>query len=235
VSSTDVYGYPTIPTYESDPLSDVGLPYNRSKMMGDQLVSDFSRRTGLPVTTVRPATIFGPRSKDWVLELCHQLILRRAITIDGGHAPAGLVYVDDVADAMIQLANNPSTIGQAFNIVDPEVFSWREYFSAMADAIGAPRPSIDLTGRIGMAAATLSEFVCRTMRRRNRPLITRHLIFLLSRSQNYPICRLKNAIRTFPLIGLEQGLIDTKKWLSIHGEKSMTHLIYHVDNADALG
>src|SRR2546430_8898415 len=49
---------------ESHPLTDVGLPYNRSKCQGEEVVWEASRRSGLPVTVVRPATIYGPRSKD---------------------------------------------------------------------------------------------------------------------------------------------------------------------------
>src|SRR5437879_5045177 len=64
VSTTDVYGYPVEPCDESYPLTDVGLPYNRTKCQGEKCVWQASRR-GLPVTVVRPATIYGPRSKDF--------------------------------------------------------------------------------------------------------------------------------------------------------------------------
>src|SRR5262249_23053103 len=155
--------------------------YNRSKIMGDELVSEFARRTGLPTTIVRPGTIFGPRSKDWVVELCRQIKLRRALTIDGGCVPAGLVYVDDVIDGMIRLAGNPSTVGRAFNIVDPDIFSWREYFCVIADAIGEDGPTLNLGSRTAAAIATANEFLWRALGRRERPLLTRHLVFLLSR------------------------------------------------------
>ncbi len=60
VSTTDVYGYPRVPCAESAPMRDVGLPYNRTKIQGEEAVWRAHREHGLPVTVVRPATIYGP-------------------------------------------------------------------------------------------------------------------------------------------------------------------------------
>ncbi|RMF24198.1 MAG: NAD-dependent epimerase/dehydratase family protein, partial [Deltaproteobacteria bacterium] len=59
VSTTDVYGYPRRPCDESYGFHDVGLPYNRSKGLGEQEVWRVHRQIGLPVTVVRPASIYG--------------------------------------------------------------------------------------------------------------------------------------------------------------------------------
>src|SRR5262249_42866005 len=74
VSTTDVYGYPLSGCDETHPIRDVGLPYNRSKAIGDRIAMQFHQRTGLPVTVVRPATVFGPESKDWCTEIARLLV-----------------------------------------------------------------------------------------------------------------------------------------------------------------
>jgi nucleoside-diphosphate-sugar epimerase len=91
VSTTDVYGYPAVPCDESHPLTDVGLPYNRTKCQGEECVWEASRR-GLPVTVVRPATIYGPRSKDFVIEIAKLIRQGTMAVVDGG-APRWLCYV----------------------------------------------------------------------------------------------------------------------------------------------
>ena len=213
VSTTDIYGYPIEPCDESCGFRDVALPYNRSKGAGDRLALDFGRRTGLPVTVVRPATIFGPRSKDWVDELARLLIARRALTIAGGRSLAGLVYVDDVADAMTSLAHVSSAVGEAFNIVDPTPVTWRSYFDAIADAVGAPRARLDVGPRTAMMLGALCELAYQLMRVRSRPLFTRHVVYLLSRSQHYDSRKLSNAIPSFPKIGVARGVEMTATWL----------------------
>lgn len=213
VSTTDIYGYPRQPCDEHRGFVDVGLPYNRSKGQGDRLALEFARRTGLPVTVVRPATIFGPRSKDWVVELGHHLRAGRAMTVDRGRIAAGLVYVDDVADAMTRLAAMPSAAGEAFNIVDAEPMSWRQYFDYLADALGVARARIDIPATAALGLALVSEAAYRALRIKSRPLVTRHVVLTLSRPQNYDAAKLRAAVPDFPATGLARGLAQTAAWL----------------------
>ena len=60
VSTTDVYGYPVRPRTEEEPLVDAGLPYNQTKRLAEMAVWQAAREHSLPVTIVRPATIYGP-------------------------------------------------------------------------------------------------------------------------------------------------------------------------------
>jgi polyketide synthase len=214
VSTTDVYGYPETPGDESDALRDVGLPYNRSKGLGDALALRFGRDTGLPVTVVRPATIFGPGSKDWVVELSALLKAGWVVTIAGGAVPAGLVYVDDVAEAMIALAGNPTASGETYNIVDPQAMTWRAYFDRLADGLGVARPRLDLGARTAYGLGFLCETAFRALRISSRPLFTRHVVRLLSRNQHYDARKLTAAMSGFPVIGVEEGLARTLAWLA---------------------
>lgn len=213
VSTTDIYGYPKDPCDESYGFHDVGLPYNRSKGLGDRLALDFHRTTGLPVTVVRPATIFGPRSKDWVVELSRLLIAGHALTIAGGHSPAGLVYVDDVVRAMIGLAEMPGAAGEAYNVVDPGVVTWRVYFDALADGLGVARPRLDISRASAMALSRVGETAYRILGRTSRPLFTRHVVYLLTRNQQYDGAKLAKAIPEFPKLGVAAGLGLTLEWL----------------------
>jgi nucleoside-diphosphate-sugar epimerase len=214
VSTTDVYGYPETAGDETAKLRDVGLPYNRSKGLGDALALRFCRDTGLPVTVVRPATIFGPRSKDWVVELSQLLEAGWVVTIGRGAAPAGLVYVDDVVQAMIALAGDQAAIGEAYNIVDPQSMSWRNYFDRVADGIAVARPRFDLGPATAYALGFLCEGVYQALGMSSRPLFTRHVVRILSRDQHYDARKLQAAVKDFPAIGVEEGMARTLAWLT---------------------
>lgn len=218
VSTTDIYGYPATPVDESGGIVDTGLPYNRSKGLGDRLALDFHRRTGLPVTVVRPATIFGPRSKDWVIDLARHLAARRAPTVGGGKTAAGLVYVDDVVHAMTSLAAAPDAVGQAFNVVDPQPVTWRDYFDAIADAAGAPRTRFDLAPGVALALGGICEAAYRVIGMTARPLVTRHVVLLLSWNQQYDMKKLLRTVPAFPVVGVARGLEATATWLRARGE-----------------
>ena len=216
VSSTDIYGYPETPCGEDAGFRDAGLPYNRSKGEGERVALEFHRRTGLPVTIVRPGTIFGPRAKDWVVELCHLLITRQALTVAGGRTSVGLVFVDDVVGAMMALARNPEAIGQVYNVVDPESLSWRAYMEAMAVAIGVARPWLDIGRRPALAICYVCEGLYRAIGAKSRPLFTRHLLLLMTRSQHFPIDRLRSVLPGFPTVGLKRGLETTFAWVRMN-------------------
>jgi nucleoside-diphosphate-sugar epimerase len=213
VSTTDIYGYPEEACAESHGFHDSGLPYNRSKGEGDRVALDFHRRTGLPVTIVRPATIFGPRAKDWVVELSRLLLAGQALTVAGGNIAAGMVYVDDVAEAMMALATRPEAVGQAYNIVDPEPMSWRAYMDVFADALGVRRPRFNLARFPALIICLVCETVYRLLGLKSRPLFTRHLLFLMTRDQHFPIAKLTAVLPDFPVVGLRQGLATTLNWV----------------------
>jgi nucleoside-diphosphate-sugar epimerase len=213
VSTTDIYGYPEEACGEAYGFHDSGLPYNRSKGEGDRLALEFHARTGLPVTVVRPATIFGPRAKDWVIELTRLLRAGQALTIAGGGVPAGLVYVDDVAGAMMALAEAPEAIGQAYNVVDPERMSWRDYMDRFADALGVRRARFDMGRFPALILCLICETVYRLLGMKSRPLFTRHLLLLLTRDQQFPIGKLTAVLPGFPAVGLRDGLSATLDWV----------------------
>src|SRR5271157_1398162 len=86
VSTTDVYGYPRVPCDESNPTVDAGLPYNRTKRLGEECVWEARRSLGLPVTVVRPATIFGPRGRVFTADIARHIRQGSMAVIDGGRA-----------------------------------------------------------------------------------------------------------------------------------------------------
>ena len=153
VSTTDVYGYPVAAVDETYPITDVGLPYNRSKGLGEKKVWEFSRETGLPVTVIRPATIYGPRSLSIVAEIAAVLRKKQMALIDGGRVAAGLLYIDNAVDGILQAAQSQQTIGQAYNLRDENDETWRQFVSVLASGMGARQPWMNLpaTPALGLA------------------------------------------------------------------------------------
>ncbi len=212
VSTTDVYGYPDSPCDEDGPLVDTGLPYNRSKVMGERLVWDASRK-GIPVTVLRPATIYGPRSKDFAIELENLLRQGLMMHVNGGKSGGGFIFVDDVAEAMIAAAASPDTIGKAYNIAPETDSSWREYVESMASTLGLKRPWLNLPEGAAYGLGAACEAVFRTLGVKSRPPLTRHAVRLLSRSMSFPVGKARRDFGFAPKVGLQEGVRRTSAWL----------------------
>ncbi|NYF79667.1 NAD-dependent epimerase/dehydratase family protein [Granulicella arctica] len=213
VSTTDVYGYPAIPCDESAPTRDAGLPYNQTKRLGELAVWRAHQDHGLPVTIVRPATIYGPRGKDFTVEIATLLRQRLMATIDHGRAPGGFAYVDNVAEAMIAAAHHPATLGHAFNLSDGTHATWADYVKLFSQAIHAKPPWINLSFAAATNLASVLETPHRLLKLPGRPLLTRHAVQLLGINQEFPIAKAKETFGFAPKISLEEGIARSAAWL----------------------
>ena len=213
VSTTDVYGYPAEPCDESGALVDVGLPYNSTKILGEQSVWHYYERKRLPVTVLRPATIYGPRSRDFAVEITKRLRLRQMLLVDGGRVPGGFVYVDNVVDALLSAAESASSIGKAYNLRDETEESWRDYVQALADALDMPRPWLKLPFPAAYGTAAVFERLQLLLRLPGRPPLTRHAVLLLARNAAFPIERARNDLGFRSAVSFGEGLALTAAWL----------------------
>ena len=205
VSTTDVYGYPVHAGDETMPLCATALPYNRTKLLGDRLVQQAMATAALPATILRPASIYGPRGKAFVTDVVTLLRQRMMLLVNGGRARGGFVYVDDVCRALLLAAAAPAAAGEAYNLSSNDGTSWREYTSALARALGLPRPWLHLPFRAALALAAASE-VPHHLRLPGRPLLTRHAVYLLGRDQQYATTKARAQLGWSPQVSLEEGI-----------------------------
>jgi nucleoside-diphosphate-sugar epimerase len=213
LSTTDVYGYPTEACDESVAPRDVGLPYNRSKLLGEQAVLEWHKKTGLPVTVVRPVTVYGPRSKDWLVEIGKLLRTGKMMFVDDGNSRAGLLYIDNAVDGMIAAATSPRTNGQVYNLRDGSNETWREYVNALAAGMKLKPVKKSISSRMALGLARASEAVYGGLRIKSRPLLTRHAVYLMSRDQAYGIDRARQDLAFTPAVDFDAGLAASLAWL----------------------
>jgi nucleoside-diphosphate-sugar epimerase len=136
ISSTAVYGVPSVhPIGEDAPLVPVGS-YGRSKIDAEELCRQFGAR-GLEHVIIRPKTFIGAERLgvfeilfDWVREG------RRIYTIGSGRNRYQLLAVEDLVDAVVRAAERP-VAGRVFNIGAREFATVREDLQALIDHAGS--------------------------------------------------------------------------------------------------
>ena len=213
VSTTDVYGYPAVPCDETQPSVDAGLPYNQTKRLGELAVWKAYNDFALPITVVRPATIYGPRGKDFTVEIAALLRHRLMATIDSGKARGGFAFVCNVVDSMIEASVPKGTIGQAYNIADGTNASWDEYLRLFAAGLGYPAPWINFKTGTAVSLARVMEAIHKTLGISARPLLTRHAVKLLGIDQEFPIDKARRDFGFAPKIALEEGIARSVAWV----------------------
>ncbi len=204
VSTTDVYGYPERAGNESAPRRDVGLPYNSTKLRGEELAWQ-AARAGLPVTVIRPASIYGPGGKAFVTDIAALLRQRAMLLVEGGRAGGGFVSVAAVAPGRGRAARARDARGEAYNLSSVDGATWAAYSAALAGALGLPEPWLRLPFPAAMALAGMSELPYKTGLR-GRPPLTRHAVYLLGRDQQYSTAKARDQLGWSPRVGLEEGV-----------------------------
>lgn len=160
------------PSPDGRPLREDEAPrpvsaYGRSKLAGEEALR---REAGpVPWTIVRPPIVYGPEDAD-VLALI-RLARRRFVPVVGdGRGRYSVVYAEDLARGILELAAAPTTAGRAYFVADPETYDHRALFAAFGAAVGG-RPRLVRLPRVLATAAAAAGSALKPFLRRP-PLLT---------------------------------------------------------------
>lgn len=86
-------------------------PYGASKLAAEQVLAEFSSRSGNPVAIFRLPNVFGkwsrPNYNSAVATFCHHIARGQPIDIHDPDARLDLAYIDDVVEAFLALLATP--------------------------------------------------------------------------------------------------------------------------------
>ncbi|MEQ9692729.1 NAD-dependent epimerase/dehydratase family protein [Shimia sp. SDUM112013] len=111
--------------------------YARSKAECEARLLKLHKERDLPLVIARPGIVVGPGGplQHWGIGRWHGA---GAVRIWGrGHHNLPFVLNDDVADALILMAENEAAIGDSFNLIGEPMFTARGYFDAIHEALNA--------------------------------------------------------------------------------------------------
>ncbi|MCA9563932.1 MAG: NAD(P)-dependent oxidoreductase [Myxococcales bacterium] len=141
IATIGVYGEPKYTPMDEEGPKRPKNDYERTKKLGDDVVTQYQRHHGLPATILRPAPIYGPRSR-----YIHSDMFATAILMGSGAKTPALafndgtycqhVHVADVARACVLLMQKSETIGRAYNCGDLTPIKWNDLFDAIATMVG---------------------------------------------------------------------------------------------------
>ncbi|WP_435006242.1 NAD-dependent epimerase/dehydratase family protein [Tundrisphaera lichenicola] len=219
ISSTSAYGHPVEggpPIEETSPLGQRLWPvwdyYTRSKVESEQLLWKMLEELGLRLTVIRPSWLYGERDRTTLRRLVGRLRAGKVPLIGRGDNPLSAIYAGNVADAAILASNDPSSVGEAYNITHQGQITQKEFLNLFIEAIGAPplkrRISYDLT----FQAAFLVEALARARRRATPPLITRYATWLMGRRISYSTAKAESRLGWKPEVGNRDSIERSVRW-----------------------
>jgi nucleoside-diphosphate-sugar epimerase len=202
---------PDRPSKEDDPPRPVS-EYGKSKLAGEREVIG---RCQVQFVIVRPPVVYGPGDRD-VLQLFKALRARVFPAFGGGPKTLSLVFVKDLADAVVGCLTHPSAAGKTYNVASQEAVAIRDFASEIARQMGVQPMPLTLPGAFLWPACLIGEALSRLT---GKPGI-------LSR-QKYPelcapgwVCDAKRIREDLGWVGvtpLADGIAETLAWYHQHG------------------
>jgi nucleoside-diphosphate-sugar epimerase len=222
LSTTDVYGYPGGRNVdERQQPARFANWYAQSKREAEVEVRRLEGQVGPEVVILRPATVYGPGSKEVVGEMAKAIRRRQMLMIDGGRAIAGLVYIENVVDAvMLALGDKASAekaASEVFNVTDGLDVTWKRFLADIAAGLGCAAPRWSLPHKVAGAVATTLEHGYRAVHSltglTSPALLSRQAVNVLGCDQDFSNLRIREALGWEPRVTYEAGLQDTVAWL----------------------
>lgn len=208
-STIGVHGHIENPPADENYKFNPGDIYQITKLEGEKKSLEFYKTTGLPVTVIRPAAIYGPGDTR-LLKLFRIASKNPKIILGGGKIFYHLAYVEDLADAFILASENEKSIGETFIIANNEIPTLNELVLKISKIIKRPGKIIHLPVKPFQIAGTLCEKVCIPLG--INPPIYRRRVDFFTKSRSFDISKAKGILGYSPKVNLEEGLKRTAEW-----------------------
>jgi UDP-glucose 4-epimerase len=153
------------PLREDDPPAPQDA-YGRSKLAAEQALVRYGEETGLEVVIVRLPLVYGPRVRANFLRLMDAIWKGVPLPLGAIDARRSLVYVDNLADALMHCATDPRAAGQTFHVADSDALTVAELARSLgrhlhkpARLLPVPASWLRLAGRLTGRTAPVDRLV----------------------------------------------------------------------------
>ncbi|UCD54841.1 MAG: SDR family NAD(P)-dependent oxidoreductase [Candidatus Omnitrophota bacterium] len=150
-STSEVYGSARyVPINEEHPRQGQS-PYSATKIGADYIAQSFHKSFGLPVVIARPFNTYGPRqsARAIIPTIITQLLSEKSrIKLGALNPTRDFVFVKDVAEAMVEIAESDKTTGEEINIASQTEISIGELAHKLINMINPESKLIKDTARL---------------------------------------------------------------------------------------
>lgn len=211
VSTVDVYGFPLSPCDESCKTTGSGFGYGETKLLGETLVREFCDRNRIAYTIIRPANVIGPGSQ-FIARIGHELKFGLMLTVDGGRANAGLVYIDNLVDDLIWAAGAEQARGECYNARDDYDVDWKTFLRRLRTAINGRGVIVDLPFAVADVVARGFEVISGVLFPAREPLLHRLLVRFFGRTCGHSAAKILRDRGGAARVGFDEAIERSCRW-----------------------
>ncbi len=152
--------------FTEDDASAPGDAYAMTKHEAEQALRALAEQTGIEVVILRPPLVYGPGVKANFLSLMRAVARGVPLPLGAIDNRRSLIYVGNLADAILRCGNHPAAAGQTYLVSDGEAVSTPELARRLAQTMGRPARVfpvplglLSLAGRLTGKAAQMARLM----------------------------------------------------------------------------
>ena len=213
ISSASVYGFiEGIEIAETSPLQpNSPFFYIASKAQGEQKAFSYHGKK-LAVTILRPGTIYGANDRTITLKLLPELQKKKIPLLGGGKRLLASLYIDNLIEATLLVANKKKSDGQIYNVADKGKITWKEFFNHFCEELKCPKPTLSIPVLPVRILAIIMDAVWRFFRAKDAPFITEHRVLATANNFNLSTKKIENELGYTAKVSTAFGIKQAVKW-----------------------
>lgn len=199
LSSVKVNGERTFAQpYTEDDVARPEDAYGVTKQEAEQVLARIASESGLEVVVLRPPLVYGPGVRGNFLRLLNLAACGVPLPLGSVHNLRSLVYVGNLADAIVRAIDAPHAAGRTYLVSDREDVSTAQLVRAIAGALGVKPRLFPFPPRLLQIAGNLSGRGAEVSR--------------LTGSLQVDSSRIGRELAWNPRWRLSDGLAETARW-----------------------
>jgi dihydroflavonol-4-reductase len=187
--------------------------YQKTKLEAERSVWDFSQKNGLPVTVIRPISMYGPGDLR-MLKLFRMIKKGRFVMVGSGSVLFQPAYIDDVVCGFLLCYGNERAIGEAFILGSEEYLTLKELVQLIASELNVAPPKRQIPLAPVFCLATLCERLCAPLG--IDPPLHRRRVSFFQNNRAFSIDKAKQKLGYTAQVPLKEGIKRTIEWYEQH-------------------
>lgn len=206
------------PSQGRQPVTELASPkpvshYGKSKLKAEQVTWSYSK--GIPITIIRPPSVYGPRDRDIFRYFKYTQQGRRFI-LTGGPRYSSFIYVKDLVQGILLAAEKEEAIGEIYYLSDDQPYSWDYFGDVLAQVLKVEPRKIVVPAQLAFFVSLGFDLFSK--------ITGVPTLFNLDKyrelKQTHWICdnsKAKQELSFKPRYSLEKGIRETSEWYLKNG------------------
>ncbi len=178
--------------------------YSSAKHTAECLVRRAMEERRFPIVVLRPGTIYGPGGDLFTPMIGISLLGKGFVVFGNGKFELPLVYVDNLADAIIRCIANDRANNKIFNIVDGERVTKRVYMDKLVRRAYPKVPVFYCPSSLIYSAVLAQEILCKVLKR--EPFLTRYRLVSSQNPIRYDSSKIVNTLGWAPTVRFDEAV-----------------------------